>query len=158
MPISRRKFVQTSALVVAAFAATPLKNVAFGQNSEPQDKQFRGLKEIPYETRLDRAFQFKKSSFDPYLNTKFTVYAGEKTVTLTLVEVTASRHALKVSPEAGEDAFSLLFSAGRRSAIEQGTYRIEHDGLGELTLLLVPVNRLDGKRFFAEAVINHQIP
>ena len=150
-------------MMAAAFAAKPLNNVAFGQSQKragvKQPGRLDSPAQIPYESQLERAFYLKKSSFTPYVNTTFRLHtADSKVVTLTLAEVKGSKQAARISPEATEDAFSLLFSAGRRSTLPQGVYRIEHDSLGELSLLLVPVNRADGKIFFAEAVINHLLP
>jgi hypothetical protein len=39
----------------------------------------------------------------------------------------------------GRTPFSLVFQGGANPPLEQGIYRVEHDGLGELEIFLVPI-------------------
>ena len=39
----------------------------------------------------------------------------------------------------GRAPFSLVFQGGPNPPLEQGIYRVEHDGLGELEIFLVPI-------------------
>ncbi|MGB8507429.1 MAG: twin-arginine translocation signal domain-containing protein [Pyrinomonadaceae bacterium] len=163
MAISRRKFVKASA-VAAAFAALPLKHTVFAQSSEKINRQFDNIPpvQIPYKSQLDPLFHLRQSAFTPHLNTTVRVRAAgaSRVTTLTLVEVSPTRGAakLKDDPNAGENSYSLVFAGARASYLPQGVYTVEHAALGNLTLLLVPINRREGKTFFAEAVINHPLP
>ena len=68
---------------------------------------------------------------------------------LELVEVTAHR------PNAGPDdrPFSLLFRGPAAPVLDQRTYLLAHERLGELAIFLVPVGRdAEGVRY--EAVFN----
>lgn len=160
MAISRRKFVKAGA-VAAAFAAIPLKNTAFAQSSKviTQRPGIIPPVQIPYQSQLDPIFHLRKSSFVPHLNTTVRVRGAglARATTLTLVEVSPTKSAAKIKNDqnAGENSFSLIFSGSRADYVPQGVYTVEHAALGNLTLLLVPTNRRNGKMFFAEAIINH---
>jgi hypothetical protein len=59
---------------------------------------------------------------------------GAEAFDVELVEVT------EIAREPGGRApFSLIFQGGPNPPLEQGTYRVEHEGLGELEIFLVPI-------------------
>lgn len=94
-----------------------------------------------------------RTSFEPHHDTAFQVVEeGAEPIMLTLVEV------VDKTPEGfpGEQ-FSLLFAGPPEPYLEQGTYGLEHDAMGRLTLFLVPVDqRKDGYRY--EAFFNLAAP
>ena len=73
--------------------------------------------------------------FRPLLNDRFRVAPDEAPgFEVELVEVT------EIPREPGGRApFSLVFGGGPNPPLEQRIYRVEHDGLGELDLFLVPI-------------------
>ncbi|HEX8088853.1 MAG TPA: hypothetical protein VF762_08380 [Blastocatellia bacterium] len=74
------------------------------------------------------------SSFSEHLNTKFRVLAGgDKVVELDLVE------AKDLGSNARQERFSMLFRGPLDDALEQRTYKMEHDRLGSHELFIVPV-------------------
>ncbi|HEX8846816.1 MAG TPA: hypothetical protein VF791_19390 [Pyrinomonadaceae bacterium] len=87
---------------------------------------------------------YTKSTFDPYVKTKFRVHLSpSNTRTLTLLETedylqSSSKAATAVSPDG--ECFSLLLTLPPGKPFEQGTYTIEHPALGAFPMFLVAVN------------------
>ncbi len=82
------------------------------------------------------------ASFEPHRTTVFRLQTGGEPLPLELVEVQRASYAddpAAVGPGAGREPFSLLFRGPRSPFAPQGTYRLEHDGLGRLELFLVPL-------------------
>ena len=76
--------------------------------------------------------------------------AGPDPVTLTLGHVTT------FDRQPGWESFTLLFT-GSPPPIPQGTYAVDHPGLGSFSLFLVPVHTEgDGQEY--EAVVNRPAP
>ncbi len=96
---------------------------------------------------LDRV---SAADFLPYLNSCFRLAAGEFSLELELVEVNDSGR--KRVPES-RSSFSLLFKGTKEKFLPQQMYRIEHDKLGAMNLLIVPV-REDQNGYYYEAVFN----
>jgi hypothetical protein len=73
--------------------------------------------------------------FRPLLGDRFRIAPdGAEPFEVELVEVT------EISRESGGRApFSLVFQGGPNPPVEQRIYRVEHDGLGELDVFLVPI-------------------
>jgi hypothetical protein len=73
--------------------------------------------------------------FRPLQGERFRVVPdGTDAFELELVEVTE----IPRDP-GGRTPFSLVFQGGPNPPVEQRIYRVEHDGLGELELFLVPI-------------------
>jgi len=86
-----------------------------------------------------------RGMFEPCLGTKFVVRAfneedEERVFELELVEAselppasTNPKHNLR------QDPFTLLFEGPKDALIDQGTYKFEHEQLGEVEMFMVPV-------------------
>ena len=165
MTFTRRKFIKagTIAALLAAATVDKLPRASAQQRGQvaPEPAPVT-VGEESGESQFDPTSYLKKSSFTPYLNTKFYVSDAASRVTLTLVEVSALRQASRMpnmSPEvAAEDAFSLVFRGARGASLPQGIYTFEHDALGQLSLFLVPINRAGGRGYFGEVIINRLRP
>jgi hypothetical protein len=96
---------------------------------------------------LDRV---SAADFSPYLHSCFRLAAGKSSLELELVEVTDSGR--KRVPES-RSSFSLLFKGTKEQLLPQQMYRIEHDKLGAMDLLIVPV-REDQSGYYYEAIFN----
>ena len=92
-----------------------------------------------------------EKEFSKHVNTKFRV-AVEPPLELELTEVKG--YMSKENEEAGMERFSAFFSGPRDRFLEQQTYSVEHDQMGDFALFLVPVKQnQDGFRY--EAVFNY---
>jgi hypothetical protein len=91
----------------------------------------------------------KISDFSAHLNSTFLMYTDDSdALSIELVEV--KQHGASQSPY----QFSLKFAAPQAAPRSQGTFRLEHDGLGEHYLFLVPT-AIDDKWLYYEAVFNN---
>jgi hypothetical protein len=91
----------------------------------------------------------KISDFSAHVNSKFHLHINDSaSLGIELVEV--KQQGASQSPY----QFSLKFSAPQAAPRSQGTYRLEHEALGELYLFLVPV-AMDEKWLYYEAVFNN---
>lgn len=82
-----------------------------------------------------------------HLNTTFTLIDAAQPFELELVEIT------EPTVTASQTFFSLYFLGTGDFMLPQGTYRLNHDQLGESLIFLVPTAR-DDKGFRYEAVFN----
>lgn len=76
---------------------------------------------------------------------------GEHVLSLVLSEVTAGSQPGGAGPDgATRQQFSLLFRGPAAPSISQGLWELDHDGLGELALFLVPLGPdAEGPRYEA---------
>lgn len=81
------------------------------------------------------------------LNTKFTLADAEQPFELELVEIT------EPTVTVSQTFFSLYFLGRSDFMLPQGTYRMNHQQLGEMMIFLVPTARVD-QGFRYEAVFN----
>ena len=95
------------------------------------------------------------ATFKSQLGTTFTVNDETSQVRVTLVNVDnfASRKQLA----AGKEGFSLVFRGPQEMTLKQNTYLIEHDKLGMLSFLIVPIGT-SKKAPPYEAIINRLNP
>lgn len=94
-----------------------------------------------------------KDAFAENLNTRFRFRAAdEKVVELELTDV-SSKEYLRAE---GVDHFSLLFRGPAELFLQQGTYRVEHERMGEFDLFIVPV-RQTAEGFTYQAVFNRML-
>jgi len=97
------------------------------------------------------------AAFKAQLGTTFTINNQAGKVKTTLVDVTS--FASRRQAAAGKEGFSLLFHGPRDTTLQQNTYLIEHEKLGMLSFLIVPVLQTKEKRGpYYEAVINRLNP
>ena len=93
-----------------------------------------------------------KESFDSLLQEPFHVdVPGTAGFDLKLADVKG--HLLT----ARQESFSVFFHGPASPFMQQGTYHLCNDKLGELDLFLVPLGR-EGDGYQYEAVFNHLIP
>ncbi len=93
-----------------------------------------------------------QESFDGLLHAPFHVaQPGSAGFDLELVDVTEYLHTTR------QESFSVIFSGPASSFIQQGTYHLCNDKLGEVDLFLVPIGH-DSNGYQYEAVFNHLIP
>jgi hypothetical protein len=86
--------------------------------------------------------------FSKYLNTNFRISIDESnTIEAELREVSE----LLLSP--GQERFAIVFRGPRQPLINQGSYRFEHDEMGDFILFIVPVRQDDDCTFY-EACFN----
>ena len=90
---------------------------------------------------------FNHETLVGHLNTKFALIDTAQPFELELVEVT------KPTVTASQTFFSLYFMSKGDFMLPQGTYRINHEQLGEMMIFLVPTAR-DNNGFKYEAVFN----
>jgi hypothetical protein len=87
--------------------------------------------------------------FAPHLNTRFRLQAETLgTIEIELAEAAGLGYESvppAVTPR--REPFSLIFKGPMQPRLEQGTYALEHDALGEAAMFLVPVapDRRDGR-------------
>ena len=94
------------------------------------------------------AASLEHETFSRYLNTNFRVYLDElKTVEAELSKVDE----LLLSPQ--QERFAIVFRGPREPFLGQGSYRFEHDEMGEFPLFIVPI-RQDENGTYYEAVFN----
>ena len=91
------------------------------------------------------------ADFAPLLDQEFRAATREGDVALRLVEVRALPHV----PNAPRgEPFALLFAGPASPALEQATHRLSHARLGELDIVLVPVERTPTGGLLYEAIFN----
>ena len=95
-----------------------------------------------------------EKEFSKHVNTKFRV-KGEQPMELELTEVKA--YMGQSNEESEMERFSAFFRGSVDSYLPQGTYALEHEGMGAIDLFLVPIAK-DEKGLRYEAVFNYFKP
>lgn len=85
--------------------------------------------------------------FSQHLNTNFRIYAGGSSIGAELSTVSE----LLLSSQ--QERFAIVFRGPTEPFLNQGTYRFEHDEMGEFQLFIVPLRRDDDGTSY-EAVFN----
>lgn len=85
--------------------------------------------------------------FKSHLDSIFRVCDSEQEIEIQLIELSE----LRKTP--GQEGFSLLFRGPLQQFVQQGTYQIRHELLGEFLLFIVPI-REDSNGYYYEAVFN----
>jgi hypothetical protein len=112
----------------------------------------------------DPLFYFSRATFAPYLNTTFRIrQQASRTTKLRLVEVGDVRSKRRKKPARavsinGGESFSLMFVGSGRVSLQQNTYTVEHDALGNFSLFLVPVGKPEDGLQYYQAIINRVQP
>lgn len=141
MKSSRREFLKRGTLgALAAGVPLGLSLKAAGMTTETPTAAGMGL-----------------AAFKAQLGTTFTINNHDGKVKTTLVDVTSFASRRQVA--AGKEGFSLIFRGPKDLTLQQNTYLIEHDKLGMLSFLIVPVLQTNDRRGpYYEAVINRLNP
>jgi hypothetical protein len=151
MAVSRRGFIKKgSLLAVAAAASLASVERALGLDNSAEQS---GVTQdnLTGKSGKTSALSLTKATFAPYVNTVFRIYPDtSKTLKTTLVSV-ADIGPVPDKTVAGRECFALNFRGSE--PLPQNTYRIEHDVLGRLDLLLVPIGKNKRGRYY-QAVIN----
>ena len=143
MSTSRRDFLKKGTIVALA-AGVPLSLV----------QRAAGNSALASPVAPALAPGLTKAAFEAQLNTNFLVNRGTGKVALKLVNVSDLKGREKF---AGKEGFSLIFR-GEVNAIEQKTYAIEHQKLGQFSFLMVPVMGSRNQTQHYEAIINRLHP
>lgn len=96
--------------------------------------------------------ELTEEAFSAQLNTTFQVEAlPAQTVEIKLVEVLGASNGMPTVD--GQERFGLYFTGPGDSFLQQQTYLMRHEQLGDLEIFLVPIAReADGFRY--EAIFN----
>jgi hypothetical protein len=89
------------------------------------------------------------SDFSGQVNSKFQMQVND-TSALEIELIDVKQHGASESPY----QFSLRFAAPLSAPTSQGTFRLEHEKLGEQYMFLVPIAR-DNEKLYYEAVFNN---
>ena len=76
------------------------------------------------------------TAYHDCLNQSFTLYSDETDHQLELIEVTRLHDGHDATAPA---AFSIVFRADKDLLLNQGTYRMNNQALGELDIFIVPI-------------------
>jgi hypothetical protein len=91
-------------------------------------------------------------TFHPHIGSTFTVlFADGAKLDLKLEDVSVLQ-LRKLIPRLKRDTFGIYFAGPKDLAFPQGTYDVQHDVLGTMTLFLVPKGRRSDGGFSFEAI------
>lgn len=158
MPVTRRSFLRAGALT--ALSAGFLMNsagLALAQTAAPTPDEAEDFR-VPQESKTDPVFYYKKTTFEPYVNTTFRARARGGVVELVLAKVidTSSPARTTLTRRARpSESFSLLFRASEPLTEITTIHTLDHDALGKFSLFLVRANAPEEDGILYEAVINH---
>lgn len=89
-----------------------------------------------------------KQDFEAQLNTTFHLPLEEGELELTLIEI--SSVVAEKANDGQSEAFSIIFETQIQEHVEQGSYVLQHDDMGELLIFIVPIGPADtGMRYEA---------
>ena len=162
MALARRDFLKRGALVaLSATMSLKFPGTAAGQQEHAAPLNLISGFHIPYESQVNAVIYFRKSTFTPYLKSRFGVrLRNSKVMQVGLVRVAdvGPVNGRNEDAAVGKESFSIRFSAPTYSKpIPQDTYTITHGALGTFQLFLVPMGK-DSKGLYYEAIINHRQP
>src|SRR5215207_4888868 len=160
MTLSRRTFLRSGALTVLvtgiALDSVPL---AFAQQLQRPDpsQDFK----VPPEAEREATFNFKRETFQPYLNGLFTLSAGAHSVEATLFAIedcspTETKSKKVTKKWRFSDGFILVFLTDAKLTDLTSVYDVEHSALGKFHLFLTRLDGPQGKHFY-EGVFNHAL-
>lgn len=93
-----------------------------------------------------------RAAFESQLQTTFLIYRRAGRVPLKLIEVV--NYGSRTSFRGVREAFALVFRGSNEQPLEQETYTIEHEKLGRLSFLMVPIISRDKSSRYYEININ----
>ena len=160
MTVTRRSFLRSGALTVLvtgiALDSVPL---AFAQQLRKSDPSQDFLPS--FEAQREQAFNFKRETFEPYVDGVFKLSAGADSVEATLISVqdcspddTKSKKVTKKWRLSS--GFILVFLAKEKLTELTSMYDVEHGALGKFPLFLTYHEGKSGEHFY-EAVFNHTL-
>jgi hypothetical protein len=150
MPISRRHFLRTGAIVCVA-AGAPMSLSA----SAAEERSLGNGHAQPSGTTHTL---MSKAAFAPHLNSVFFIRLPDgQEIPAELIELRDCGPAprQKANAPAARECFALAFRTTAQPLLAQNTYRLEHRALGRFDLFIGPVpGKKHGQVY--EAIINHQ--
>ena len=93
-----------------------------------------------------------EQEFSKHVGTQFTVALTQGELGLTLVE--AKAYMPGENEQDGMERFSVFFDGPPNLLLQQRTYQLRHEQMGEFDIFLTPISG-DGTRFRYEAVFNY---
>jgi len=162
MSIARRNFLKsaTMATLAAGFAIVSAQGLVGQQPARSGMRRGSDRTDfpIPLEAQADELFQFRSSTFTPYIGDIFQIpNARGEMITLRLVSVsdynvkrTTRLATRKTSPT---ESFSLTFRATEKLPKFTSIHKMSHPALGEFDLFLTGRTTDDGENIY-EAVFN----
>ena len=159
MTVTRRSFLRSGALTVLvtgiALDSVPLAFAQLRRSDPSQDFL------VSFEAKQEPTFNFRRETFEPYVNGVFTLSAGANSVAATLVAVEdcspTETKSLKVTKKwRPSSSFMLVFQADAKLTDLTTVYDVEHGALGKFQLFLTRLDGPDGKYFY-EAVFNRAL-
>lgn len=94
------------------------------------------------------AASLEHETFFRHLNTTFRISLGKSDTVEAELSTVGD---LQLSPR--QERFSIIFRGPNEPLLPQGSYRFEHDEIGEFILFIVPLRQDDSSSFY-EAVFN----
>lgn len=150
MPISRRHFLRTGAIVCVA-AGAPMSLCTLAAEGRAAGK---GHEQLPGTTPA----LMSKAAFAPHLHTAFVIRLEDgQTLPAELIELRdcGSARQQKANARSGRECFALAFRTAAHPPLAQSTYRLEHRTLGRFDLFIGSVPGKQHGQVY-EAIINHQ--
>jgi hypothetical protein len=137
MNISRRNFIKLGGAATLVGANFLMPASALGQKTDDH------LGALPEEVQADPFFHLTAEDFKKYAGTEFFLFTETGAISVVLSKVTQTKAARvirrtgKNSSKPVAETFSLSFNLPTEG-FNQSTYRLQHPGLGEFDLFLVP--------------------
>jgi hypothetical protein len=158
MAISRREFLKTGVLGLAAGVTLLATDTAFAQRASvapmPAAPEHAGIQaggeHVPG--------YLKRATYEKLLNSNFQIRpTGAAAMRLRLVAATDEARESGVGQPAdpGGECFSLIFRGSAKAPLKQDTYTLSHPRMGRFRLFLVPV-RKDADGISYQALINRE--
>lgn len=149
MSVSRRKFLESAAVVSAALVFKP-GTFIFGQNSQRSNHSLNHSR--------NPVHGYSRKMFEPYVGDVFRVRVGKQTVKLKLValeDFQPPSQGITTGKIARTDCFSLRFHAAKRFRASAGLHTLKHSRLGSFDLFMI--HSKEGARLQHTAIINHLV-
>ena len=160
MTVTRRSFLRSGAVTVLltglALDSVPL---AFAQSLRRFDPSQDFLPSS--EAQREPTYNFRRETFEPYVNGVFTLSAGAQAVGATLVRIedcspTETKSKKVTKKWRLSNGFILVFQAKGKLTDLTTVYDLEHGALGKFPLFLTYREGENGEHFY-EAVFNHTL-
>lgn len=151
MSVSRRRFLQSSAVISAVLLLKPATFI-FGQKPQPNTKKAQS------NTSLKSIQSYSREMFEPYIGDNFRVRVGKQMIDLKLValeDMQRASHGITTGRIARTDCFSLRFHAATRLPANAKSHRLKHSKLGRFDLFMTQSRK--GSKFRYTAIINHLV-
>jgi hypothetical protein len=113
--------------------------------------QVREYFPIPSEVYSDKINLFNQQTFEPLINSTFTIDGDANQVSMRLVEIIGKDEKKGRANQFATDEFLLIFEVDGKDSLGDKIHQISHPELGEFSMFISTVGR-SGKRY--QAIIN----